>query len=129
MNSINFQNPAKAFAVDFFYEIDTINFTGTQVAYTSITPTTQIMCSTDNINGNTAISWFNQSEIYEYIPNTPPQNCIFATNPVGYFVYGNVNNYNTYELTTKYTATSFIANEISGTLYWTPLGTPNGSFN
>ena len=128
LNSITFQNPARAFAIDFFYELDPINFTGVQKAYTTITPTTQIMCSTDNINGNTAISWFNQSEIYEYIPNTPPQNCIFTTNPAGYFVYGNVNNYNTYELTTKYTATYFTANEINGTLYWTPLGTPNGTF-
>ena len=38
------------------------------------------------------------------------------------------NNYSSYQLNGKYQATSFTANEISGTLYWTPLGTPNGVF-
>lgn len=131
-NSITFQNPANCFAVDYFYEIDTIGFTGVQKAYTTITPTTQIMCSTDNLNGAIAISWFNSDDIYSYTTNSPPQDCDFSIDPAyigAYFVYGNVNTYTTYNLTTKYTATMFIANDLSGTLFWTPLGQPQGSFS
>jgi hypothetical protein len=130
-NSIIFQNPSNCFAVDYWYEIDTINFTGVQKAYTSITPTTQIMCA-DFLNGNFALSWFNQSEIYEYLPNTPSQDCIFSidqTNPNSYFIYGNVDTYIDYLLTGKFQATYFTANEYNSILYWTPLGQPQGSFS
>ena len=70
-------NPASCFAVDFWYEINPITFTGVQKPYTTITPATQIMCS-GIINSNLALNWFNQSEIYEYKSSSPSQDCLFS---------------------------------------------------
>lgn len=131
-NSIaSFANPTSCFAVDFWYEINPITFTGVQKPYTSITPTVQIMCS-GIINSNLALNWFNQSEIYEYKSSAPSQDCLFSidqTNPNSFFIYGNVDTYISYLLTGRFQATYFTANEYNSILYWTPFGQPQGSFS
>jgi hypothetical protein len=130
-NSITLSNPANCFAVDYWYEINTIAFTGVQKTYTSITPITQIMCS-GYLNGNLALNWYNQSEIYEYKSIATSQDCLYSidqTNPNSYFLYFGVDTYISYLLTSKFQATYFTANEYNSILYWTPLGQPQGSFS